>query len=161
MMAGSTSDPTGRDYLQKRSRLAKRLSEVASFKRIQLIDDDQFDADVLAGNLRKILGRDIDIDSVRSINALHKKWAAGLPDLVFLDDRLGHTGNANSSLPAVRKIGYDGPVIIVSGMMTRDRRTFLMRLGAFETLHKDDFDTLSLIEILLRVLQALPDDTSV
>lgn len=160
MMAGSTSDPTGRDYLQKRSRLAKRLGEVASFQRIQIIDDDQFDADVLAGNLRKILGRDIEIDSARTINALHKKWVGGLPDLVFLDDRLGHTGTANTSMPSLRKMGFEGPVIIVSGMMTRDRRTFLMRLGAFETLHKDDFDTLSLIEILLRVLQANGDDTS-
>ncbi len=158
MMAGS--DPTGRDYLQKRSRLAKRLGEVASFKRIQIIDDDQFDADVLAGNLRKILGRDMEIDSVRSINALHKKWAGDLPDLVFLDDRLGHTGNANSNIPAIRKIGYAGPIIVVSGMMTRDRRSFMMRMGAFETLHKDDYDTLSLIEILLRVLHASPDDAS-
>lgn len=160
MMAGSTSDPTGRDYLQKRSRLAKRLGEVASFKRIQIIDDDQFDADVLAGNLRKILGRDIEIDSSRSINALHKKWADALPDLVFLDDRLGLAGNANTNMPAVRKIGYDGPIIVVSGMMTRDRRSMMMRMGAFETLHKDDYETLSLIEILLRVLHALPDDTS-
>lgn len=157
-MTGSRSDPTGRDYLLKRSRLAKRLGEMATFDRIQIVDDDQFDADVLAGNLRKILGREIVIDIVRSINALHKKWSEALPDLVFLDDRLGHTGNALTTLPLIRKIGFQGPVIVVSGMMTRQRRTAVMQAGAFETLHKDDFETLSLIEILLRVLDAHSQD---
>ena len=64
MMTGSRSDPTGRDYLLKRSRLAKRLGEMATFDRIQIVDDDQFDADVLAGNLRKILGREIEVAEV-------------------------------------------------------------------------------------------------
>lgn len=158
MMAGSTSDPTGRDYLQKRSRLAKRLGEVASFRRIQIVDDDQFDADVLASNLRKILGRDIEIDIALNMNALHKKWLSTRPDLVFLDDRLGHSGSSTMTMPAIRKIGYDGPIVVVSGMMTRERRTLIMQLGAFETLHKDDYDSLSLIEILLRILKAFPED---
>lgn len=153
-MASSPSDPTGRDYLEKRSRLAKRLGEVASFKRIQIVDDNKFDGDVLASALRKVLGREVEIEIARTVNALHRQWASTRPDLLFLDDRLGPSGNATSTLPVIRKIGYDGPVIVVSGMMTRERRTMVVKLGAFDTLHKDDFDTLSLIEILLRVLQA-------
>lgn len=156
MMTSSSSDPTGRDYLERRSRLAKRLGEVSNFTRIQIIDDNKFDGDVLASALRKILGRQIDIDIVRTVNALHRQWTIARPDLVFLDDRLGPSGNASSSLPAIRKIGYEGPIIVVSGMMTRERRTMLIKLSAFDTMHKDDFDSLSLIEILLRVLDATP-----
>lgn len=156
MMTGSSSDPTGRDYLERRSRLAKRLGEVSNFKRIQIIDDNKFDGDVLGSALRKVLGRQIDIDIVRTVNALHRQWTTARPDLVFLDDRLGPSGNATSALPAIRKIGFDGPIIVVSGMMTRERRTMLVKLSAFDTMHKDDYDSLSLIEILLRVFDATP-----
>jgi hypothetical protein len=145
------ANSAGKDYLEKRSRLTKLLSERPPFQRIQLIDDSQFDADVLAGGLRKVLGRDIAIDISKSITALHRQWAVARPNLIFLDDRLGHTGSATNSLPSIRRMGYTGIIVVVSGLMTRERRAELMRLTATEALHKDDLDSMRLIELLLQL----------
>jgi DNA-binding NarL/FixJ family response regulator len=144
--------PRGSEYLETRSKLSKTLSENMPFRRIQIVDDTQFDADVLAGRLRKVLGRDVTLDIARNLNALHKQWADQKPDLVFLDDRLGQTGSATVHLPALRRMGFTGSIVIVSGLMLRDRRAELMRLGAFEALHKDDLDTETLIRLLLQLI---------
>jgi DNA-binding NarL/FixJ family response regulator len=141
-----------KSYLTKRSALAKRLAETSYFKHFTLIDDTQLDADVLASGLRKILGRDIVVDTARNLHVLHKLWATGKPDVVFLDDRLGHMGSAANNLPALRRMGFDGPIVVLSGLMTRDRRAEMCQLGAIEALHKDDLDTTRLIELLLQII---------
>ncbi len=147
----TASEPMAQSYLLKRSALAKRLAESCQFKRFTLIDDTQLDSDVLAGGLRKVLGREIDIEIARNLHALHKLWANAKPDLVFLDDRLGHMGSATTNIPGLRRMGYDGQIVVNSGLMTRDRRSELIQLGAFEALHKDDLDTTRLIELLLQL----------
>jgi DNA-binding response OmpR family regulator len=144
--------PRGSEYLETRSKLSKALSENMPFRRIQIIDDTQFDADVLAGRLRKVLGREIELDIARNLNMLHKQWAERKPDLVFLDDRLGQTGTATVHVPALRRMGYTGAIIVVSGLMLRDRRAELIRIGAFEALHKDDLDTETMIRLLLQLI---------
>ncbi len=149
---GFKSDPTGRDYLERRSRLAKQLSESPGFGSIQIIDDNQFDGDVLASVLRKVLGRETQIDVARSMTLLSKQWQSRMPELVFLDDRLGPIASATASIPAIRKLGFGGPIVVVSGHLTRDRRVELARIGASAVLHKDEFDTLAIIEVLLRLL---------
>jgi DNA-binding NarL/FixJ family response regulator len=151
-------DPTGRNYLERRSRLAKRLSESKGFQRIQVVDDNQFEGDVLASLLRKVLGRAIEIDTARSLTSLPRLWAAAMPDLVFLDDRLGHIASANASIPLIRKYGYRGPIVVVAGLLTRPRRLELARIGASATLHKDEYDTTSVLELLLKLLD-VPEDS--
>jgi CheY-like chemotaxis protein len=146
--------PRGSKYLETRSELSKALSERLPYRRIQIVDDTQFDADVLAGRLRKVLGREVVLDVARNLNTLHKQWAETMPDLVFLDDRLGHMGTATVHVPALRRMGFQGAIIIVSGLMLRDRRAELMRLGAFEALHKDDLDTETLIRLLLQLMDS-------
>jgi CheY-like chemotaxis protein len=152
----AAADRTGRDYLEKRSRLTKDLAARANFKQIQVVDDDQFDADVLASLLRKLLGPAVRIEQSKSINALPRQWAGGLPDLIFLDDRLGHIGTANTAVPLLRKLGFAGPIVVTSGLLSRQRRMEVMRLGVAATLHKDDLDTLSVIECLLAVIDSAP-----
>ena len=142
----------GSTYLETRSRLAKALSESTPFQRIQIVDDTQFDADVLAGLLRKILGRETGIDIARNLNTLHRQWTESRPDLVFLDDRLGHMGSATVNVPNLRRMGFTGPLVVVSGMMLRERRAELMRLGVHEALHKDDLDSERLIRLILQLL---------
>jgi CheY-like chemotaxis protein len=145
---------TGGDYLERRSALARQLSEQQTFKSITILDDVQFDADVLAGTPRRVLGREIAINTARSLMALHKLWETGLPDLVFMDDRLGHMGNATGHIPALRKLGYLSPIVVVSGMMSRERRAQVMQLGAANMLHKDDLDTLTVMELLVKLLDS-------
>jgi DNA-binding NarL/FixJ family response regulator len=144
-------EPQAQSYLLKRSILAKRLAETCPFKRFTIIDDTLFDADVLAGGLRKVLGREIHVEIARNIHTLHKLWEVAKPDLCFLDDRLGHMGSASTHLPALRRMGYREHIVVVSGLMSRDRRALLMQLGAAEALHKDDLDTGRLIELLLQM----------
>lgn len=50
----------------------------------------------------------------------------------------------------------------MSGMMTRQRRAELMQIGAVEMLHKDNLDTVYLMNMLLRLLGsgALPPATA-
>lgn len=111
----TTAPSRGSTYLETRSRLAKALSESTPFKRIQIVDDTQFDADVLAGLLRKILGRETAIEIARNLNMLHRQWAEQRPDLVFLDDRLGQMGSATVNIPNLRRMGFTGPLVVVSG----------------------------------------------
>ena len=49
-------------------------------------------------------------------------------------------------------MGFNGAIVIVSGLMLRDRRAEMMRPGAFEALHKDDLDTETLIRLLLQTI---------
>lgn len=141
-----------RNYLEKRSRLAKQLAERDAFERITIIDDRSLDADVLAGLLRRILGRDLEIEIAKSLLVLRTSWTTARPDLVFLDDRLGHIGNASAHIPNLRRLDFTGPIVIISGMMTRQRRAELIGLGAAEALHKDDIDALVMMDLLLRLL---------
>jgi CheY-like chemotaxis protein len=141
-----------RSYLERRSLLAKQLANRQAFERVCIIDDRALDADVLAGLLRRILGRDLNIEIAKSILTLHTSWATVRPDLVFLDDRLGHLGTASMHIPTLRRLGYNGPIVIISGMMSRQRRAEMIGAGAVEALHKDDVDALVMMDLLLRLL---------
>jgi CheY-like chemotaxis protein len=149
-----------RSYLERRSLLAKQLAERQAFERICIIDDRALDADVLAGLLRRILGRESNIEIAKSLLTLHTSWATVRPDLVFLDDRLGHLGTASTFIPALRRLAFTGPIVIISGMMTRQRRAELIGAGAAEALHKDDVDALVMMDLLLRLLGPPPQPST-
>jgi DNA-binding NarL/FixJ family response regulator len=148
---------SGQRYLETRSRLAKRLAEGTPFQHIQIIDDMALDANVLAGLLRKVLGYDVTISVSRGCSSVRDQWQARMPDLVFLDDRLGPAGSANIHLPQIRRMGYAGPIVVMSGLMTRERRGEVMRLGAFDGVHKDDLVGAAVIELLLRLIEVQPE----
>jgi DNA-binding NtrC family response regulator len=147
---------SGREYLETRSRLAKRLADSAPFQCIQIIDDAALDGNVLAGLLRKALGHDVRLLTSRGLATVREQWADGLPDLVFLDDRLGPAGSANIHLPQVRRMGFSGPIVVMSGLMTRERRAEVVRLGAFDGMHKDDLVGAAVLELLVRLADAGP-----
>jgi CheY-like chemotaxis protein len=149
-----------RSYLERRSLLAKQLAERQTFERICIIDDRALDADVLAGLLRRILGREQNIEIAKSLLTLHTSWATVRPDLVFLDDRLGHLGTASTNIPALRRLAFTGPIVIISGMMTRQRRAESIGAGAAEALHKDDLDALVMMDLLLRLMGPLPQPST-
>lgn len=153
----SAPQTSGRTYLEVRSRLAKRLAEGTPFRHIQIIDDTVLDGNVLAGLLRKVLGYDITISVSRSLSTVRDQWAERQPDVVLLDDRLGPAGSANIHLPQIRRMGFSGPIVVVSGLMTRERRGEVVRLGAFDGVHKDDMVGAAVLELLLRLIDAQAD----
>lgn len=148
------SKEVGRRYLETRSALAKRLAELKPFRSFLIVDDKQFDADVLAGLLRKITGEDTQVSTARTPANAVTLVTRQAPDLLFMDDRLGHNGTALTLLPALRRVGFLGPVVILSNLMTRERRAEFIRLGAAEALHKDDLDSGALISLLLKIAGA-------
>jgi CheY-like chemotaxis protein len=143
------AQPTGRHFLERRSRLMRKLIDHVHLNSVHIIDDSRFDAEVLASNLRKVVGRDVRIAISLAASNLKSEWGGRYPDVVFIDDRLGHGATALSVMPQLRRMGFDGPMVAVSGLLTPRRRGELVRAGASDVLHKDDFNSLRLIELLL------------
>lgn len=152
LLTNPERESAGRAYLAQRSALAKRLAAGYPYRHIQIVDDCSLDGDVLASLLRKVLGADVRIMTARSIAAAREQWQQRRPDLMFLDDRLGPAGSANIHLPQLRRLGFNGPIVVMSGLMGRERRGEMIRLGAVEAVHKDDLVSARLIELLLLVI---------
>ncbi len=72
------------------------------------------------------------------------------PSLTFLDDILKPSADAFMSIPELRRAGYVGPIIVVSGAVTQSRRTRLIAGGASDVIHKDDLDSVRLAEAVDR-----------
>lgn len=149
-----SGDRTGRDHLAHRSRLQMRISKLENLSSILIVDDTVKDAEVLASSLRLVVGHDVQITHVQHLRAISRALAEGTPDVVFLDDRLGPATTAESSLSLMRAAGYVRPVIIMSGLLTRNRHIELVRLGVADVVHKDDRNTARLSEAILRVFDA-------
>lgn len=147
----AAAQPPGRDFLERRSRLMRKLMDHVRLSSVHIIDDSRFDADVLASNLRKVLGRDVRIGISLAAANLKSQWSERHPDVVFIDDRLGQGTTALTVMPLLRRMGYIGPMVAVSGLLTPQRRAELVRAGASGTLHKDDYHSLRLIELLLEL----------
>jgi DNA-binding NarL/FixJ family response regulator len=73
------------------------------------------------------------------------------PEIIFLDDILKPSDDASQTIPFLRRAGYEGPIVVVSGQVTRVRRTQLITAGATDVIHKDDVDSARLTEALERV----------
>ena len=78
------------------------------------------------------------------------------PSLTFLDDILKPSADAFLSIPELRRAGYDGPIIVVSGAVTQSRRTRLMAGGATDVIHKDDVDSVRVAEAVDRARSDQP-----
>ena len=131
-----------------------RLAELPPITNILIIDDIVFDAEVLASTLRLLFGHGIVIRHIRVLREIRKALADQLPDVVFLDDRLGHATPAEVSLGMIQSSACRDRVIVLSGLLTRVRQIELKRLGVADIVHKDDIDAARLAEAILKVLDA-------
>ncbi|MFN3868175.1 MAG: response regulator [Hyphomicrobiaceae bacterium] len=147
-----TSTRSGGDFLDKRSDVTKRRAELPRLADILIVDDETFDADRLKATLHLMFGYEIGIRRAATLGRALDEVIARMPELIFLDDVLKPNDNASQTLPFLRRAGYQGPVIVVSGQVTRNRRTTLMEAGAADVIHKDDVDSVRLAESLERVL---------
>ena len=112
-----------------------------------------FDADVLASTLRLLFGHQIRIRHVRYGRDIRKAIIDQMPDLLFLDDRLGHGFSAEVNLGMIRASGYHRLPIVMSGLLTRKRTIELLRLAVADVVHKDDIEAARLSEAILKVLK--------
>jgi DNA-binding NarL/FixJ family response regulator len=149
-MASSNSG-SGGDFLEKKSGLVRAKSALPEIKDAVVIDDENIDADRMLATLRVMFGYEVGVRRAATIATALDLVMARTPDIVFLDDILKPSDDASQTIPFLRRAGYTGPIIVVSGQVTRNRRTVLLAAGATEVIHKDDVDSVRLSEALHRV----------
>ncbi len=154
--ADFSSASCGRDHLEHRSRLKMRLSEMAPITGILIVDDTTFDAEVLGSVLRLVFDPDVRVRHIKFARDIRKAVIDEMPQLLFLDDRLGHGTSAEVSLNVIRTAGCKLPVIVMSGLLTRARQIELRRLGVADVIHKDDMNVARVTEAILKVLEVHP-----
>ena len=103
--------------------------------------------------LRVMYGYDVNVRRAATATAAVDLVVARHPDIVFLDDILKPSDNASHTIPYLRRVGYNGPIVVISGQVTRTRRTELLAAGATDVIHKDDVDSVRLTETLQRILK--------
>lgn len=117
-----------------------------------IVDDEALDSDRLLATLRVMLGYEVLVRRANSVDRMLFEVTEKQPDLVFLDDILKPSDDATKSLPLLKAANYIGPIVVISGQVTKTRRATLMGLGAFDVIHKDDVDSVRLTEVLQRLL---------
>lgn len=148
---GGSSSKAGGDYLAKRSGVTKSRAQLPPLSDILIIDDETFDADRLNATLRLMFGYDVNIRRVGTLAKAVDEVMTRHPDVVFLDDILKPSDTASQTLPFLRRAGYEGPVIVVSGQVNRQRKTVLKDAGAADIIHKDELDSVRIAEALQHV----------
>jgi DNA-binding NarL/FixJ family response regulator len=146
---------TGAEYLVEKSDLARLGKEMPKFRDIVVFEDERLDSDRLLATLRTIYGYEIEVRRARTLTSGIDLLLAKLPDLVMLDDYMGPTDRADDALPLIRRAGFTGPIVVVSGELNRNRRTALLRLGVADAINKDDLDSGSIGKVLLQLAERL------
>lgn len=149
----SGSKGTGADYLARKSDLAKIRKDLPAYTSALIVEDEALASNRLVATLRGMFGQDIEIRHARTLSAAVDMLLNSLPDMVLLDDYVGPHDTALDSIPLIRHAKFDGPLLIVSGRLDRKRRTELLAKGADETINKDDLDSGSIAEALLRLVE--------
>ena len=150
MPADKPMSPGGK-HLTEKSALAKARQGLPKFSDILIVEDDALDAKRLQGTLRSLFGYEV---SMRIATTLGKALDAVIerkPDIIFLDDHLKPKDNASETIPFLRRCNYEGPIIIVSGMLNQRRAAELTRAGAVVAIHKDQLDSRTIEEAILKV----------
>jgi CheY-like chemotaxis protein len=145
------ADDFGTDHMRSRSHLAKLVRDLPPLSDFLIVDDEEADAKWLVSSLKLVCGHDVRIRLARSLGTALDALKSATPQLVFLDDRISPVDNATTSIPFIRRAGYLGPIVIVSGALTRQRSADLIKLGAAAILHKDDIESARVAEVLIRI----------
>ena len=146
----------GSQFLARKSELAKaRHGKQQTFSDILIVEDEAMDADRLRATLRAMFGYDLSVRRATTLGSALDCVIERKPDLIFLDDHLPPKDNASLTIPFLRRCNYDGPIVIVSGMLTPKRAAELTRAGAAAAMHKDKVDSGSIEEALAKVVEVM------
>lgn len=157
-MASSNSG-SGGDFLQKKSGVMRAKQGMPGLKDVVVVDDENIDSDRMQATLRVMFGYDVVVRRAATIGAAIDLVMAKSPDILFLDDILKPSDDASQTIPFLRRAGYSGPIVVISGQVTRTRRAVLTAAGATEVIHKDDVDSVRLTEVLQRLSGGKADKT--
>ena len=144
---------TGGDFLARKSDATKIRQSLPKINDVLMVEDEAFDADRLQATLHVMLGYDLTIRRAPTLGSALDCVIARKPDIVFLDDYLKPSDNAAHTIPFLRRAGYEGPIVVVSGEVDRQRRLLLVSAGAADVIHKDDLDSVRVAEALARAFK--------
>ena len=147
----SSSTGSGGDFLAKKSELMRAREGIPDLKDVLVVEDESMDADRMFATLRVMFGYDLEIRRANTLASAVDMVMARKPEIVFLDDILKPSDDASQTIPFLRRAGFEGPIVVISGQVTRTRRTTLIAAGATEVIHKDDVDSVRLTETLQRI----------
>jgi DNA-binding NarL/FixJ family response regulator len=147
------SGPTspGGQHLQEKSALAKARQSLPKFNDFLIVEDDALDAKRMQGTLRSLFGYEVQMRVATTLGKALDAVIERKPDIVFLDDHLKPKDNAAETIPFLRRCNYEGPIVIVSGMLNPKRAAELTRAGAVVAIHKDQLDSRAIEEAIIKV----------
>lgn len=155
MAASSTG--SGGDFLTRKSALMRTRASLPPLKDVLIVEDESLDADRMFATLRVMFGYTLDMRHANTLAAALDAVLAQMPEFIFLDDILKPSDDATQTIPLLRRAGFQGPIVVVSGQATRNRRSVLIAAGANDVIHKDDVDSVRLTEALERVFKPDPE----
>ena len=145
----------GPEFLARKSDVTRMRQGLLALKEVLIVDDNTFDADSLRATLNMMFGYGLTLRRAKTLGSALDCVIERKPDLIFLDDILPPSDTASTTIPFLRRCGYEGPIVVVSGEMMRQRRQELLRAGACDVIHKDDLDSVRIAEALERVQASL------
>ena len=149
--SGTRSSGSGGKFLQKKSDLTKARQNLPELSDFLIVEDETFDANRLKATLHVMFGYDVQVRLATTLGNALDCVIERQPEVIFLDDYLKPADTASATIPFIRRCGYEGPIIIVSSMVTRKRRGELMGEGADDIIHKDNLDSVRVAEALTSV----------
>ncbi len=149
----SNGSGVGGDFLARKSDATKLRQALPILRDVLMVEDETFDADRLRATLHVMLGYDLVIRRAHTLGAALDCVIERQPEVLFLDDYLKPNDNASHTIPFVRRAGYTGPIIVISGQVDRQRHAFLIAAGAVDVIHKDDVDSVRVAEALAKAFK--------
>lgn len=147
----TSSSGSGGEFLAKKSDVTKLRKSLPELRDVLIVEDEAMDSDRLKATLRVMFGYALESRVAPTLARALDCIIERKPEIVFLDDVLKPSDNASQTIPYLRRADYTGPIVVVSGQVTRNRRNQLLAAGATDVIHKDDVDSVRLAEALLRV----------
>ena len=146
-------------FSRKKAASWRAKQRMSGLKDVVVVDDENIDSDRMQATLRVMFGYEVVVRRAATIGAAIDLVMAKSPDVLFLDDILKPSDDASQTIPFLRRAGYSGPIVVISGQVTRTRRSVLTAAGANEVIHKDDVDSVRLTEVLQRLFGGEADKT--
>ncbi len=156
----STSTGSGGNFLAKKSDTTKALKGQLPFSKVLIVEDEKRDLDRLIATLNLMFSYKLEIKTASTLSTALDAAISQKPDLIFLDDVLKPSDNADDTIPYLRHAGYEGPIVVISSRATRKRKAELTKAGATDVIHKDDVDSVRVSEALMRVFPTLNQQAS-
>ena len=152
---------TGGNFLAKKADVTKTRMGLPALTDILIVEDENFDADRLRATLHIMFGYEIEVRRAKTLGSALDAVIERHPEVIFLDDYLKPNDNATHTIPFLRRCGYAGPIIVVSGEVDRQRRGVLIKAGAIDVIHKDDLDSVRIAEAMAAMHAAADGSASV